>query len=103
LVGYHSHQAFNNTLGYISNQKKAIKEMKKLGKIIIISVYGEKFDNTLARAYFKSLNLEIEQIEGNLFIMKDFTTIKRYTKEEVKAWGGKIIETPIGYLCMFHS
>jgi len=87
----------NNTLGYIQDQKKAIEEMKKLGKIVIISVYGEKFDDNLAREYFKTLHLEIERIENNVFIMKDFTKVKRYTKEEVGLWRGKIIKTPIGY------
>lgn len=42
----------NNTLGYISEQEKAVAGIKKLGKVVIISVYGEKFNDYLARAYF---------------------------------------------------
>jgi len=87
----------NNTLGYIPNQKKALAKIKKIGKIVVISVYGEKFTDALAKEYFKTLHLEIEQIENNTFIMKDFTKVKRYTKGEVASWKGRIIETPIGY------
>ena len=90
----------NNTLGYISNQQKAIEEMKKLGKVVVISVYGEKFDDELAREYFLALNLKIEDIKNNDFIMKDFTKVKRYTKEEVVSWDGKVRETPIGFYCV---
>ena len=89
----------NNTLGYIPEQAKAITGMRKLGKVIIISVYGEKFDDDLARAYFESIQLKIDRIENDNLIMKDFTTVKRYSKNEVEGWGGKIAETPIGYFC----
>lgn len=87
----------NNTLGYIPKQEKAIKEMKKLGKTVIISVYGEKFDNQLAEKYFSRLSLEIKKVKDNTFVMKDFSQVKRYTKKEVTSWGGKILETPVGY------
>lgn len=90
----------NNTLGYIPEQEKAIACMKKLGKVVIISVYGEKFDDALARAYFKSIKLKIDRIENDNLIMKDFTTVKRYSKKEVGFWGGKVTETPIGYFCV---
>lgn len=92
----------NNTLGYIPEQEKAIASMKKLGKVVIISVYGEKFDDDLARMYFESIKLEIDSVEGNNFVMKDFITVKRYTKKEVESWGGKITETPIGYFCVLN-
>lgn len=93
----------NNTLGYIPEEQKAINKMKPLGKNIIISVYGEKFNDKLARSYFKAINLEIDHIENDNFIMKDFTVVKRYSKKEVKSWRGKIIETPIGYFCILKS
>jgi len=93
----------NNTLGYISEQEKAIAGMNKLGKVVIISVYGKKFDDDLVRAYFESIKLEIDHIENDNLIMKDFTTVKRYSKKEVDSWGGKITETPIGYFCVLDA
>ncbi len=90
----------NNTLGYIPEQEKAIIGMKNMGKVIIISVYGEKFDDDLAHEYFKSIHLEIDRIENNTLIMRDFTTVKRYLKKDVESWGGQITETPIGYFCV---
>lgn len=89
----------NHTLGYIPDNDKAIEEMKKLGKVII-SVYGEKFTDQLAAEYFKAINLEIAKIEKDKFVMKDFASVRQYSKKDVESWGGKIIETPIGY-CSF--
>ncbi|MDB5178917.1 MAG: hypothetical protein JWN01_860 [Patescibacteria group bacterium] len=40
----------NHTLGYIPDQEKALAEMRKLGEKVVVSVYGEKFDDELARA-----------------------------------------------------
>ena len=90
----------NNTLGYIPDYEKAIKEMKKLSKAVIISVYGEKFNDDLAREYFRSIELEIESTGDNLFFLKNFGTVKRFTRKEVESWSNKIIETPIGYFCI---
>ncbi|EKD43737.1 MAG: hypothetical protein ACD_72C00152G0006 [uncultured bacterium] len=90
----------NNTLGYIPEYDKAIKNMRKLGKTVIVSVYGEKFDNDLAREYFDSIKLEIDHIDGDKFVMKDFTTVKRFSKKEVESWSGEVIETPVGYFCI---
>ena len=90
----------NNTLGYIPDEEKAVENMKKLGETAIISVYGEKFNDELAHEYFSSINLEISTIENDRFHMKDFTTVKRYRRQEVENWGGRIIETPIGYFCV---
>lgn len=93
----------NNTLGYIPEQEKAIAGMKKLGKVVIISVYGEKFNDDLARAYFESIKLKIDRIENDNLIMRDFTTVKRYSKKEVESWGSKITETPIGYFSVLNT
>lgn len=93
----------NNTLGYISEEKKAIENMKKIGKHVIISVYGEKFDDKLGGEYFKSINLEIESVKDNFFHSKEFVNIKRYTLDEVKKWNGKIIDTVIGYFCVIEG
>lgn len=87
----------NNTLGYIPEEKKAIECMKNLGEKIILSVYGKKFTDELAREYFKSIKLELTGVEGDIFHTKEFVNVKRYTKEEAESWGGKITETPIGY------
>ncbi|MFH1586268.1 MAG: class I SAM-dependent methyltransferase [Candidatus Diapherotrites archaeon] len=90
----------NNTLGYIPEQEKAIENMKELGKTVILSVYGKKFTDKLAKEYFKSINLELKGIENNVFHTKEFVNIKRYLEEEVEKWNGRIIETPIGYFCI---
>jgi SAM-dependent methyltransferase len=93
----------NNTLGYIPEEEQAIENMKKLGDTVILSVYGEKFTDDLAREYFKSINLELTDIENNIFHTEEFVNIKRYTKDEVKAWDGKITETPIGYFSVIEK
>lgn len=89
----------NNTLGYIADEPSALSQMKKLGARVIVSVYGEQCTDALAREYFLLLGLEIDHIENHHFIFKDFTSVKRYTREEVERWGGEITETPLGYLC----
>ncbi len=90
----------NNTLGYISNEKQALEQMKRLGRKVILSVYGEKFDDHHANTYFKSIGLILEQIKGNLFQIKDFTRVKRYTKQEVDSWNSEVMHTPLGYFCI---
>jgi SAM-dependent methyltransferase len=90
----------NNTLGYIPEIEKAIEKMKELGNKLIISVYGEKFTNDLAKEYFKIINLEIDHIENDWFVMKDFSKVKRFSREEINSWNAKVIETPIGYFCI---
>ncbi len=93
----------NNTLGYILEEQKAIDNMKKIGKTVILSVYGEKFTDKLAQEYFKSINLQLINIEKNIFHTKEFVNIKRYTRKEVDDWKGKVIETPIGYFCIINE
>ncbi len=89
----------NNTLGYIPEQSKAVAGMKKLGKKVIISVYGENFSNKLAQNYFASLGLSIDSTRGNAFIMKDFSMIRRYSRKQVELWSSDITQTPVGYFC----
>ena len=90
----------NNTLGYIPDEAAALQNMRSLGSLVFISVYGEQFIDDLARQYFKTLGLTVRTIEGNRFTFDDFSSVKRYTREEVEQWGGKITETPLGYLCI---
>ena len=90
----------NNTLGYISSWDKAIAGMKELGGKVVVSVYGENFSDALAEEYFSLLGLKIEQIQGNLFLMEDFTPVKRFSKREVETFSSKIVETPVGYFCI---
>ena len=92
----------NNTLGYIPNQQKSLDGMISLGNEIIVSVYGEKFTNSLAKEYFDSLGLSIKQIKNNEFIMEDFSTVKRYTGSQVKNWASEVINTPVGYFCIIN-
>jgi len=92
----------DNMLGYLKDESKAIAEMKALAKEkLMVSVYGGKFTNALARSYFKSLGTRIEHIEGNTIFTKEFR-MKRYAKDQIRALlgGCKITETPIGYFCV---
>ena len=93
----------NNTLGYIPDEEIAINNMKLLGNNVIISVYGEKFNDNLAREYFKAINLEVFKVINNIIFLKDFTKVKRYTEKEVESWNCTILETPIGYFCIIKS
>lgn len=90
----------NNTLGYIPDEESALRNMRSLGTQVFVSVYGEKFIDDLARQYFSTLGLAVAAIKDNRFTFEDFTSVKRYTHEEVEAWGGQITETPLGYLCI---
>jgi SAM-dependent methyltransferase len=90
----------NNTLGYIDAEKRAIAAMRSLGDQTIISVYGETFDEDAAHAYFDSIHLTIDHIEQDCFVMKDFGSIRRYTKKSIGKWGGSITKTPLGYFCV---
>src|SRR3989344_4212094 len=90
----------NNTLGYISPQEEALDGMRRLSKNIIVSVYGEKFTNGFAKEYFDALGLEIAEIDGDKFVVKDFTSVRRYNRGDVEAWSEDITETPVGYFCI---
>ena len=103
LSGFDYVICLNNTLGYIIEEQKALENMKKIGKTVIISLYGEKFTDELAKEYFSSINLQLEKIEGNVFHTKEFVNVKRYTRNGVEEFGGRIIETPIGYFCIINS
>jgi len=93
----------NNTLGYIQEEEKALDGMKALGKKLIISVYGERFTDKLAKRYFASIGLRVDQIKGDLFEMKDFTSVRHYHRQDVEKWKGVITETPVGYFCSIDS
>ena len=59
--------------------------------------------NDLAKEYFDSLGLTIRAIQGDEFIMEDFTSVKRYSRENIETWGGNITETTVGYFCIFDT
>ena len=88
----------NNTLGYIEKDKKAIQNMKKMGCRVILSVYGEKFTNPLAKKYLKTIHLHVTRIQNHRFYTKENVFVRRFTGEEVARWGGERTETPIGYI-----
>lgn len=81
----------NNTLGYIPDTDKAIEKMKKSAKVVIVSVYGERFNTKAAQEYFDSIGL------------KNFEDVKCFTKGEVSSWAGKITESPLGYICEINN
>lgn len=76
----------NHTLGYISDQEQALDEMRRLGESVVVSVFGETFDEQLAGQYFELLGL------------KNYSSVLRYARADVTQWGGRIHETPLGYL-----
>ena len=90
----------SNTSGYIEKEEKAIENMKKLGKTVIISVYGEKFTDEIAWEYFSGLGLKINDIKRNPFYFLDFGTVKRYTLGEIRKWTQNVKETNLGYFCV---
>ncbi|MBT3835272.1 class I SAM-dependent methyltransferase [Candidatus Peribacteria bacterium] len=89
----------NNTLGYIPDQEASLKNMKNLGEKVIISVFGEGFDDEISKSYFTSIGLTVQSIDGDMFVMDDFVNVLRYSKDVVDNWDGKITYTPLGYFC----
>lgn len=87
----------NHTLGYISDETAAINGMKSLGKEIIVSVYGEMFDDDAAHAYFDTLKMPIVATTPQAFRMHGDWSVKRYSRADVDRWNGEIVETPLGY------
>lgn len=87
----------NHTLGWIPDEEKAIKNMRKLGKNVLVSIYGETFDNDAAAAYFKALGLKILSIDEVSIHLEDFCTVRRYGRNQIELWNGAIIKTPLGY------
>lgn len=75
----------NNTLGYISDEQAALGQMRRLGGKVVVSVYGQRFDEALARQYFGVIGLE------------DYSGVRRYKLADVRSWGGGVVQTPIGY------
>lgn len=93
----------NNTLGYIPDYEKAVANMRRLGETVIISVYGEKFTDGLAREYFQTIGSEVKNIDGNDIHTKDFGTVKRLSRKEVDSWQGYTQETPIGHVSVING
>ncbi len=93
----------NNTLGYIPDEETTLANMKHAADTVIISVYGEKFTDDAACAYFATLTLDVEDIIDDVIHVKNFGTVKRYRRGYVERWNGKIAETPLGYLCVINA
>jgi len=89
----------NNTLGFIPDVERAIEQMKRLGHTVVISVYGERFDEPLARRYFAAIGLTIREFADDMITLQDFSSVRRFPRSAVLAWrGDSLVETPIGYL-----
>lgn len=93
----------NNTIGYIPLWQKALANMRALGNTVVVSVYGERFTDAHAQAYFAALGLTVEHIENDTIRLGGFTDVKRFTRKEVEAWGGTTAETPLGYCCTMRA
>lgn len=85
LPGYDWVLCLNNTLGYIPDERRALENMRRLGARVVVSVYGQRFDDALARRYFGAIGLA------------DYGGVRRYKPSAVRGWGGGVTETPIGY------
>jgi SAM-dependent methyltransferase len=75
----------NHTLGYIPDEQRALQNMRRLGGTVVVSVYGQRFDEALARDYFGIIGLA------------DYRGVRRYKLADVRQWGGGVVQTPIGY------
>jgi SAM-dependent methyltransferase len=88
----------NHTLGYIEEVDVAIAKIKELGTHVVVSVYGEAFDEDTAVDYFETLGLEIGGVGATEFDMANGWVIHRFTESNVKQWDGTVVKTPLGYL-----
>lgn len=94
----------NNTLGYITDTEKALSHMKRMGSTVIVSVYGEAFDDALASRYFDAIGLKVRRISGDTIVLDDFSSVTRFSKTTVESWNGdRLVETPIGYLTVLRG
>ena len=97
--------ALNNTLGYIPDIQRALDTMRMLSadKVVLSLFSDERFTNDVALSYFGSMDIDPKgvEIDGNTFYVPDadgkLTTIRRFSRDEVLRWGGKIKETPLGF------
>jgi hypothetical protein len=97
--GYHYVACLNNTLGYIEDEAAAIEQLRKYSRrTAVVSVYGPQFTDELAHEYFAATHMPLKDIDGDCFMMENNQSMRRYTYDEVYAWGGQVIEMPMGYL-----
>jgi SAM-dependent methyltransferase len=87
----------NNTLGYISDYRAALKRMRTLGRVFV-SVFGEAFSDVLAGGYFPVIGAEVHAVTGDEFNLGNFGVVRRFSRPEVESWRGRVLETPLGYL-----
>jgi SAM-dependent methyltransferase len=103
--------ATNNTLGYLDDPRVALDRMRSLsrGKVLVSLFSDERFTDKIAREYFTRMKMDIDalSIQGNDFIFDDGnsdpTIIRRFNRDEVLAWGGKLTKTPLGFYALFSS
>ena len=93
----------NHTLGWIPGEEIVLKNMKAVGKNVLISVYGETFDRPEADAYFSALGLKISTMTEGEITLEDFCTVRRYNRSDIESWKGKITDTPLGYACILST
>jgi SAM-dependent methyltransferase len=81
LGGFDYVLCLNNTLGYVAEPERALANMKRLGKIVVVSVFCEEFDAIAAE-----------------YRTKTGSSARRFDSSEVDTWGGIAIPTPLGRL-----
>jgi SAM-dependent methyltransferase len=91
----------NHTLGYIPALNEALASMRRMGSHVVVSVYGEAFDDAAAAAYFDVLGLHIERFTIGGLVFGNGWVVHRFLRSDVEAWGGKLSDTPLGYLVEF--
>lgn len=87
----------NNTLGYIAEVSLAIRNMRRLGGVVVLSVFGPRFDGAVASEYFRSLGTTVDRLEGGMFTVGFLGDVSRFSRDTVDFWGGAVSETPLGY------
>lgn len=87
----------NNTLGFIPDYETAFRRMSAIG-MTYVSVYAEAFDNQRAREYYDCTGIEIEDIDGDVLLLRHIGPVRRFRRATVESWGTIAAETPLGYV-----
>ena len=88
----------NNTLGFIRKYNAALASIQSLGTHALVSVFGETFQDELARTYYAGIGMTVSKIDDDKIYTTGGDTLRRFRRQEVRSWGKILAETPLGYL-----
>lgn len=100
LPSYDYVLCLNHTLGYISDWRTAISNMRRLGGVVVVSVYTEAFDDSSAE-YFALLGMPVDGVADGAFVLTNGWNIHKFAWSDLDELGGSSIQTPIGRLISF--